>query len=493
MLALISLAGCGGAPSNAGDPSVRAVVSTISVSPAASSIRIGATRQLQATAKDQDGNVIAGMNFVFLGSGSVATVSSAGLVKGISAGTVTITASADGKSASASITVVPVTQIVTQISVSPSTASIQAGQAQSYTAMAYDQFNQPVNGINFTWASDSSASIATLSGNIATGVSPGTAHITASASGISSTAASLTVLPPPPALTTIAVSPASPSIFTGAIQQLTAVGYDQSGNQMTGIVFGWTSANPSVATVDHAGLATGVAVGASQISASAQGVNSNAISLTVNRPLSVLTSITLSPSTASIQAGDTQQFTAVGNDQYGVAISGMVFTWGSSVAKVASVDGVNSEGKNDGVATGLAAGSTVITVSANGVHATASLNVTAPPPPPPPPAVNLIHVVPGNVSINPGGTQQFSALATDQNGLAMSNVLLPGPQATPQSQPSTPMAWRLAWAWELRKSVQGLRGWSAMLYLLLPHWPIPAIRWPSTGFPLPWHSSEAGI
>lgn len=423
LLAAISLAGCGGGSSTAGDPFVRSSVSTISILPATSSMQIGSTEQLQATARDQNGNVVAGASFVFSGSSAVATVSATGLVKAVSAGTATITVSSEGISASASINVVPVTPVLTQISVSPSTASIEAGQSQSYTAVAYDQFNKPMTGIAFTWASDSSTSIATINGNLATGVSPGTVHITASASGVSSAPASLTVLPPPVVLTTIAVTPIAPSIFTGGSQQLTAVGYDQSGNAMSGIVFTWSSANKSVATVDVTGLAAGVSTGTSQISASAQGINSNVILLTVNRPPSVLTSITVSPSTASVQTGNTQQFTAVGYDQYGVGMSGITFTWTSSVTSVASVNGVNSEGANNGVAAGLAAGSTSIAVSANGVHATASLTVIAPPPPPPPPAVNSINVVPGTASINPGGTQQFSALATDQNGSAMSGVV----------------------------------------------------------------------
>ncbi len=71
------------------------------------------------------------------------------------------------------------------------------------------------------------------------------------------------------------VTPAAPSIFTSGTQQLTAVGYDQSGNQMSGLTFVWASSNQSVATVGANGLASGVSVGTSQISASAQGIHSN--------------------------------------------------------------------------------------------------------------------------------------------------------------------------------------------------------------------------
>ena len=103
-------------------------------------------------------------------------------------------------------------------------------------------------------------------------------------------------------------------------------------------------------------------------------------------------------------------------------MTGITFAWSSSNANVASVSGINAEGKTIGVASGIAAGSTQITVNAGGVTATVSLNVTVPPPPPPPPQVNIISVVSSNGSINVGGAQQLSAFATDQYGSAMSGV-----------------------------------------------------------------------
>ncbi len=278
LIAAMGLSGCGGGSMSGGDPSAKSTIGAISVLPAASTITIGSTEQLQATATDQDGNVMPGITFTFSSSSGAASVSPTGLVKGLSAGTGTIDVSAGVKSTSVIITVAdpPAPQpVLTQISVSPSTASISAGQTQAYTAAGYDQFNNLMSGITFTWASDGNGSVATLNGNVATGIVPGTVHITASASGISSGPASLTVLPPPAVLTSVVVTPAAPSIFTSGTQQLTAVGYDRSGNQMSGLTFVWVSSNKSVATMNAAGLASGVSVGTSQISASAQGVHSN--------------------------------------------------------------------------------------------------------------------------------------------------------------------------------------------------------------------------
>lgn len=426
LTALAMLLGCGGGGGAIGGDhaSVASVLSSISISPPTATVLVGSTQRFQAAAMDQNGQPMPAA-FVFSSSNGVATVSSTGLAKGMAVGTTTITASTGGQTASVSLTVIaapPPSPVLTQISVSPSTASIQVGQQQSYIAVGYDQFNNVMSGVAFTWASDGGSSIATMNGNMATGLSAGTVHVTASAAGVSSAPASLTVLPPPRVLTAVAVTPVASSISTGGTQQFTAVGYDQNGAAMGGIAFAWSTSNQNAATVSAAGLASGISAGTTQITAFAQGVSSGGATLTVTQPASVLTSIDASPSTASIQAGSTQQFTVVGFDQYGNAMTGITYAWSSSNTNVASVSGINAEGKTIGVASGIAAGSTQITVNAGGVTATVSLNVTSPPPPPPPPQVNTITVVSSNGSISVGGTQQLSAFATDQYGSAMSGV-----------------------------------------------------------------------
>ena len=423
---LIPLSACGGGAAESSlDPPQSANLTTISFLPASATIPVGSTQQFQATAKDQNGRVITDVSFAFSSSNSAASIDSRGIAKGISPGAASIIVSANGKSAVASLTVTPAfpsTAVLTKISVSPSTTSIQVGEHTTFTATGYDQFNNVMTGITFTWSSNDGGSIATINAGLATGLSPGTAEITASASGVSSAPASLIVLPPPPVLTSIVVTPAIPSIFVGGVQQFTAVGFDQNGNQMTGVSFAWSTSNSTVATVDM-GLAKGMSPGSTHITASAQGVTSNGAILTVSKAPSVLTSIVVSPSSASIPAGETQQFTVTGFDQYGSAMSGITFAWSSSNTNAATVSSINSEGVSAGLAKGTAAGSTQITALAQGITSnTVALTVTSPAPPPPPPVVTTINVMPGSGSVQVGATQQFVAYASDQNGSAMSGI-----------------------------------------------------------------------
>jgi len=113
-------------------------------------------------------------------------------------------------------------------------------------------------------------------------------------------------------------------------------------------------------------MATGIQPGNSTISALFSGVVGHA---TLSVSNATLTSITVTPSTASIAAGSPQSFTATGNfsDGSSLDITRQV-TWDSSTNSVATIS-------SGGVAQGIAAGSTTISATNNGVTGTATLTV----------------------------------------------------------------------------------------------------------------------
>lgn len=82
-------------------------VAAIAVRPAKATLAPAETRQLSAQPRDADGNVLRGRTFDWRSSDeAVATVSADGLVLGVAAGTATVTATAEGRSGTATITVV---------------------------------------------------------------------------------------------------------------------------------------------------------------------------------------------------------------------------------------------------------------------------------------------------------------------------------------------------------------------------------------------------
>ena len=109
--------------------------------------------------------------------------------------------------------------VLTSICLFPVTASIHVGEEQTFLAQGLDQYNHPMTGVTFAWtSSDDGANdraIAMFHGGVATGVSAGVMHVTASASGVTSSPAALTVLAPPPALATIVVTPTQSQSLQG--------------------------------------------------------------------------------------------------------------------------------------------------------------------------------------------------------------------------------------------------------------------------------------
>jgi alpha-tubulin suppressor-like RCC1 family protein len=100
--AVLVLAGCGEQESTASSP----VVASVTVAPSTVAVLLGLTVQLAATTKDAVGNELTGRAVTWASSSpAVASVSAAGLVTGRAGGAATITATSEGESGSAAITV----------------------------------------------------------------------------------------------------------------------------------------------------------------------------------------------------------------------------------------------------------------------------------------------------------------------------------------------------------------------------------------------------
>jgi DNA/RNA endonuclease G (NUC1) len=88
--------------------------------------------------------------------------------------------------------------------------------------------------------------------------------------------------PPPPTVASVVVAPPSATISVGGTQQFTATAFDASNNPIAGTLFTWSSSDPSIATIDASGLATGVTANTATISAKTANGTTGTASLTVN-------------------------------------------------------------------------------------------------------------------------------------------------------------------------------------------------------------------
>jgi len=176
-------------------------VASVSVSPTSSSLLIGATAQLSATTRDAGNNILTGRVVTWSSANAgIATVSSSGLVRAVSAGTIQVTATSESKSSGATITVsAPAPAPVATVSVAPSSSSLVVGATAQLTATTRDASNNVLTGRVVAWSS-TNAGIASVnsSSGLVTAAAAGTATITAASEGKSGTASVTVTIPAPP-------------------------------------------------------------------------------------------------------------------------------------------------------------------------------------------------------------------------------------------------------------------------------------------------------
>jgi plastocyanin len=91
--ALVAIAGCSGGGDDGGGTGPTPVFTSLTLAPTSPSVTVGGSTTLTATAKDQSGNSMSGLQVTYTSATtSVATVTNAGVVTGVSAGSSEITA-----------------------------------------------------------------------------------------------------------------------------------------------------------------------------------------------------------------------------------------------------------------------------------------------------------------------------------------------------------------------------------------------------------------
>jgi hypothetical protein len=151
------------------------------------------------------------------------------------------------------------TPYLTSIAVTPSGASITAGAEQQFTAMgSYSDGNSKNLTTSVAWSTSAGTVASIASGGMVTGLTAGQAKVIATSSSISGST-SLNVMAKPAVLVSLSLSPSGPAVVIGGAQQFQAIGsYSDGSTQNLTASANWSSSNAS-ATINSAGLATGVA------------------------------------------------------------------------------------------------------------------------------------------------------------------------------------------------------------------------------------------
>jgi alpha-tubulin suppressor-like RCC1 family protein/uncharacterized protein YjdB len=315
----------------------------------------------------------------------IATISAGGLLTGIGPGAATITATSEGRSGHALVTVRPG---VAHVTLFPTSLFLGPGESGALSATALDNTDQEVSGLPVSWTSSAPSIASVDSYGHVTGLVLGSATITARILGVSATAA---------------VEVANHVEVAGIWDWTESVPFcSDTGTYVftqTGSILGGTSTQ--VGTCTGAGgprrndgsavLAAGGITSATTIAfIMSNGATNCNYTGTVDGPTPTRISGTVScgfgpgtweairkttvgavrvvPAANPLLPGETQPFTVELSNTLGNRIFSRPVTWASDDAAVATVS-------PDGLARGVAVGTTQITATVEGVRGSTGLSV----------------------------------------------------------------------------------------------------------------------
>ncbi|MEP1445402.1 MAG: Ig-like domain-containing protein [Paraglaciecola sp.] len=363
------------------------------ISPLVSTLAISESQQLNVTGQFTD-NSSEELNASVTWESSdpsIADISSSGALLAVSEGTISITASLQGVSASIQITI---QRELGALSITPVNSPLKISETIQLTAITTlsNGTTQDVTTL-VTWSVANSDVLEVSGTGLITAFSAGNASVTATYEGIS-IQQSISVK----ALRALEISPTSITLAIASSQQLSLTGiYTDNSHETLNDLVTWSSSNSSIASVTSSGEVLAKTPGVVSISAKIEEISA---SLDVNISSATLQSIVISSSTSQIAAGLTSTLSAKGiyTDGSEQDLSNQVI-WSVSDASIASID------SETGLLTALQSGSVSAIASKQGITSSLPFSVSAA-------TLTSLAITPSVVSLVKGTSETVSVTAT---------------------------------------------------------------------------------
>ncbi|MFN2316672.1 MAG: serine hydrolase [Gemmatimonadales bacterium] len=338
-------------------PPPPAPVASVSVTLASPGLTVGLTTQATAVLSSAAGTTLSGRAVAWSSSATnVASVSAAGLVTAVGEGVASITATSEGRSGSAQVTVSP--PPVATVTVTLAASSLTVGLTTQASADLRDGSGAPLTGRPVAWSS-SATNIATVSAaGLVSAVGAGVATITATSEGKSGSAQLTVGLAP---VATVTVTLPAPTLAVGMTAQAGVQLKDAAGAPLTGRTVTWSSSQASIATISTTtGLITAVAPGTTTITATSEGQSGTAALTVVQAPVAT---ITFPADSIDVPFRASAQLVPTLKDAGGNVLTGRTVTYQTSNATLVSVTA-------GGMVRSLLPGTVTITATSEGQSAT---------------------------------------------------------------------------------------------------------------------------
>jgi hypothetical protein len=371
-------------------PTLAAVILT----PATASLEFGRTQQFSAVGQLSDGS---SASIAVTWSATGGTVNASGLyTAGNTVGNFRVIASsANGLADTSAVTVTSPT--ITAISLTPATVSLQSGQTQQFNVSATLSNGGTQTNPAVTWNATGGAINAT--GLYTAGATAGTFRVIATSTNGRADTSAVTIAAL--TVTAITVTPASASLSPAQTQQFSASATLSNGTTQVNPTVTWSATGGTIST---GGLYTaGSTAGSFRVIAASGNGRADTSAVTITAV--TIVSVTLTPATASLQTGQTQQFSV------SARLSDSTTQTNPSVTYTATGGTITAGGL---YTAGSTAGSFLVIAAASGKADTSAVTVT-------PATITAISLTPATASLQTGQTQQFSVSATLSNGGTQNN------------------------------------------------------------------------
>ncbi|MDO2949138.1 Ig-like domain-containing protein [Aeromonas simiae] len=381
-----------------------ATLSHLAITPASLSLPKGLKQPLQARATYSDNSVIDVTEQASWSSSNanIVRIDAPGVIRGQTTGKAAITATFDGQSAQAEITVTPATlsHLTMAIEETPTeTISLPAGVTQALEVWAtYSDGSDIDVTTQAVWQSSHPGIVQIDAPGVVRGQAMGNAMVTATFGGLSAQA-EITVTPA--TLSRLAITPGSVTLPMGPTQQfqVLAIYSDGSDSDVT-TQAAWQSSHPNIVQIDSTGVARSLAAGEATITATFGGLSAHA---DVTVPPTTLSSLTIDPASLSFPKGIKQQIKAWAtySDDSTIDVTTQV-DWSSAEPDIVAID-------DKGIVTGLAFGNAVIIATLGELSAQAEVSVIST-------TLSHLAISPATLSLPKGIKQPLLALATYSDG-----------------------------------------------------------------------------
>jgi plastocyanin len=211
------------------------------------------------------------------------------------------------------------------VKITPETAEAEVGQQLKLTLTGFDAEGKAAEQKAAMWiALPSDLAGADDSGTV-TFFAPGEVQVIAIVAGGKPSVAKITVKPA--RVKRINISNLSAPLFVGGAYKLNARAIGANGDPRDDVKLEWTSANPSIAMVDSAGLVTGLAPGKAKLIAKSEGASSEVM---IEVLKSNVRGVAIEPRTMNARTGDVVRFSATAQAAGGGAIKNAAVRWSVS-------------------------------------------------------------------------------------------------------------------------------------------------------------------